>query len=341
VRILKKIGVALGIIIAGLLAVIAFRIILARPLSEERLKELGVIEPDSLFVDVDGVRTRYVAMGTGEKAIVFIHGFSSSLYTWRECLEPLSQQYKVYALDLKGFGFSEKPVSEYTVDAYVDFLIHFMNELEIPAATLCGNSMGGNIAWRAALKYPDRVEKLILVDASGYPSNHGGMPFLLRLGRLPGMGELFGAFVSRSQVRSSLESAYFNDSDVSDRTVDAYYYSLRTEGAMHAVLARLRRSPDETEEWHKKIPQIKTPTLIIWGKEDTWVVPQNADRFHKDIEGSKLVTIPNCGHLPQEETPMEFVMAVLDFMSDRRSEILIDGFFPFEIRNYPPPELTI
>ncbi|GAB4350133.1 MAG: alpha/beta hydrolase [Candidatus Abyssubacteria bacterium] len=340
-KVLRKIGVALGVVMAALLAVGAFRFVLVRPLSEQRLKELGVLDAGSSFVEVDGVRTHFVAMGTGEKAIVFVHGFSSSLYTWRECLEPLSKQYRVYALDLKGFGFSEKPDSEYTVDAYVDFLIRFMDELELPSATLCGNSMGGNIAWRAALKYPDRVERLILVDASGYPSDHSGIPFLLRLGRLPGMGEIFGAFVSRSQIRASLESAYFNDAAVTEETVDVYYYALRTEGAMRAVLARLRGSAEEAEQWYTKIPEITVPTLIIWGKEDTWVKPENADRFHEDIEGSRLVMIPNCGHLPQEETPTEFVMAVLDFMSDQRNEILIDGNFPFEIRNYPSPGLTI
>jgi pimeloyl-ACP methyl ester carboxylesterase len=322
--VLRKLGIAIGICIAALVALIAFGLIISRPLSEEKLKDLGVIEPDSLFTTVNGVKTRYVTMGEKGKPIVFIHGFSSSLYTWRSCLEPVSKQYRAFALDLKGFGFSGKPPSEYTIDEYVDFVIHFMDALELERATLCGNSMGGNIAWRAALKYPDRVEKLILVDASGYPSRRTGIPLTLRLGRLPGVGELLGGLTTRSRIRSSLESAYFDDAKVTDRTVDAYYYSLRTDGGMRAPLARLRSHGSDTEKWQVRIPQLSLPTLIVWGAKDTWIPVEDAEKFHRDISGAKLVIIPQCGHLPEEEKPDEFTVSILDFMSGSDEKILTD-----------------
>ncbi len=321
---LRKLGVAIGICIAAFVALIAFGLIISRPLSEQKLKDLGVIEPDSLFTTVDGVRTRYVTMGEGGEPIVFIHGFSSSLYTWRSCLEPISKQYRVFALDLKGFGFSGKPVSQYTIDEYVDFVIHFMDALGLERATLCGNSMGGNIAWRAALKYPDRVEKLILVDAAGYPSSRTGLPLTIRIGRLPGVGELLGGLTTRGRIRDSLESAYFDDAKVTDRTVDTYYYSLRTDGGMRAVLARIRSPRSKIEEWRVRIPELSLPTLIVWGANDTWIPPEDAEKFHRDISGSKLVIIPQCGHLPQEEKPGEFTVAVLDFMSGSDEKILTD-----------------
>lgn len=320
---LRKIGIVLGIFIAALVALFFFGLLLARPLSEEKLRELGVIEPDSLYVEVDGVRTRYVSSGAAAETIVFIHGFSSSLYSWRACLEPLSKRYRVIALDLKGFGFSEKPESEYTTGEYVDFVIHFMDALGLEKATLCGNSMGGGIAWRAALKYPDRVNRLILVDSGGYVSSRSDLPFIMKLARLPGMEKLFSLLTTRSQIRSSLQSAYLDDEQVTERTVDAYYYPMRTEGAMYAVLAMLRRSRSVTEKWQGRIAELDLPTFIIWGADDTWIPVEDAKKFHRDIAGSQLLIVPECGHLPQEETPDEFVMAVLDFMSGNNKEVIL------------------
>ncbi len=335
---MKKFGVALGILIAAVIAIGALWLMFMGPIPEEKLKETGIIGPDSHFVDVDGVRTRYVTAGDAEKTIVLLHGFSSSLYTWHACMEPLSKEYRVIALDLEGFGFSGKPDTEYTIDGYVDFVIHFMDALKVKTATLCGNSMGGNIAWRAALKYPDRVDKLILVDASGYYSGHSGMPFFIKLGRLPGVGEFFGSLVTRDYIRASLRSAYYDDSKVTDQTVDAYYYPMRTEGAMHAVLARLRTPQNETEQWENKITTLKLPTLIVWGANDTWKPRQDPDRFHLDIKGSKLVTIRECGHVPQEEKPGEFSAAVLKFMSGREHNILTEGEPPPDFEEIIPLE---
>jgi pimeloyl-ACP methyl ester carboxylesterase len=325
---MRKVGIALGICIAAFLGLAVFGPLLARPISEQKLREMGIIEPDSSFIDVDGVMTRYVAKGTGDEAIVFIHGFSSSLYTWRNCLDTIAAQGRVYALDLEGFGFSDKPVADYTIDGYVDFVVHFMDALDIKSAVLCGNSMGGNISWRTALKYPDRVSKLILVDASGYPSEdsgkHSGLPFLLRIGRLPGVGEMFSFLASRGQIRSSLESAYFDDSKVTDHTVDVYYSALKTEGGMRAVLARMRGSREDLKQWSEKIPSLTLPTLIVWGAQDSWIPVENAGRFHKDIAGSKLVTLDGCGHLPQEEFPREFSKHVLDFLSAHEGPTVTD-----------------
>jgi len=325
---LKKIGVVLGILIAAVVVLVFFVILLSRPVDEEKLKELGVIESDSLYVNVDGVRTRYVTSGEGEQAIIFIHGFSSSLYSWRACLGPISRHYRVFALDLKGFGFSGKPASEYTTGEYVDFVIHFMDALKLDKATLCGNSMGGGIAWRTALKYPKRVEKLILVDAAGYPSTRSGLPFIMKLGRLPGMENLFSLFTTRGRIRSSLESAYYHDEQVTEKTVDAYYYPMRTKGAMYAVLARMRHPRSETENWQGRISELRLPTLIVWGAEDTWIPAEDAERFHGDIAGSRLRIFQGCGHLPQEEMPEDFTSALLDFMSGKEKEILITERFP-------------
>ena len=333
---LRKIGVAVGILIAAVVALLILAPLLIRPISEEKLRALGVIEPDSLFVEVDGVRTRYVASGKGDKSIVFLHGFSSSLYSWRQVLEPISKTYRVYALDLKGFGFSGKPEGDYTTDEYVDFVIDFMDVLGVDRATLCGNSMGGGIAWRTALKYPERVEKLILVDSAGYPSSRRGTPFIMKLGRVRGIEKLFMLLTTRGQIRSSLQSAYYRDEQVTERTVDAYYYPLRTEGAMWAVLARIRNPRSDAEQWRARIPELDLPGLIIWGANDTWIPALDAVRFHEDMPDSRLMIIPECGHLPQEEEPAGFILAVLDFMSGKTRELMMTETAPAEPAGIQP-----
>jgi pimeloyl-ACP methyl ester carboxylesterase len=315
-------GIVLGTCIAIFLVIILTGILATRPLSEEMLRKLGVIEPDSLFVDVEGVKTRYVVKGRGEQSIILIHGFSSSLYTWRQCLGPLSEHFRVIALDLKGFGYSDKPPSEYSIGDYVEFLNSFMDSLGIEKTTLCGNSMGGIIAWRMALKYPRRVDKLILVDSGGYPSERTGLPLFVRLGRLPGADRLFSLIMTRSRVRDSLESAYYDDSKVTEKAVDVYYYALRTEGAMHAPLAEIRAGMEEVRKWETSIRELNLPTLVIWGTEDSWIPRSDADRFQRDITGSTLALISDCGHLPQEERPEIFTKHVLKFMFGREGEPL-------------------
>jgi pimeloyl-ACP methyl ester carboxylesterase len=325
--------------------VVAFVPLLGRTVPEEELRELGVIGSDSLYVDVNGVRTRYVTVGDGDKTIIFIHGFSSSLYSWSTCLEPISGQYRVVALDLKGFGFSEKPETEYTTGEYVNFVIDFMDALKLDKATLCGNSMGGGIAWRTALKHPERVEKLILVDAAGYPSTRSGQPFIMKLvrkiGGLPGSDILFPLFTMRGRIRSSLESAYYYDERVTEQTVDAYYYSMRTKGARNAILARMLHPRSETEKWVGRISELELPTLIVWGVEDTWIPAKDALKFHQDIAGSQLKLIDDCGHLPQEEEPEVFIMAVLDFMSGTKREVLLADHPPvLPVEGRPANTLT-
>jgi pimeloyl-ACP methyl ester carboxylesterase len=191
--------------------------------------------------------------------------------------------------------------------------------------------MGGGISWRTALKYPDRVDKLILVDAAGYVSTRSGLPFIMKLGRLPGAEKLFSLFTTRGRIRSSLESAYYFDDKVSEAVVDAYYYPMRTSGAMHAVMARMRTPRSETEKWQGRISELKLPACIIWGVEDTWIPVEDAEQFHRDIPDSKLVIIPECGHLPQEEEPEKFVMHLLDFMSGKDKDVVVTEIPGFSI----------
>src|SRR6185436_3320145 len=120
----------------------------------------------SQFAEIDGVRVHYQEKGSGP-ALVLIHGYGSSAYSWKDVLDPLARQFRVIAVDLKGFGFSAKPEGDYTRRAQAALVIRLLDYLKIDRAMLCGNSMGGNVALNAARYYPQRVSALILVDSSG------------------------------------------------------------------------------------------------------------------------------------------------------------------------------
>src|SRR5215468_8516825 len=127
----------------------------------------------SRFADVDGVRIHYQEKGSGPP-LVLIHGYTASTFEWKDVFEPLSQQFRVIAVDLKGFGFSGKPDGDYTRRAQADLVIRLLDNLKIDRAILCGNSMGGEVSMHAAVRRPDRVSALILVDSGGVTVGGGG-----------------------------------------------------------------------------------------------------------------------------------------------------------------------
>ena len=118
------------------------------------------------FVTVDGIRTHYVAAGEGEP-LLLLHGLGASLMAWALNIEPLSQKFSVYAIDIPGHGDSEKPDIDYQLPTAVDFVREFMNVLGIERASIAGSSMGGMIALRTAVEFPELVDRLVLVDAAG------------------------------------------------------------------------------------------------------------------------------------------------------------------------------
>src|SRR5215475_16152767 len=127
----------------------------------------------SRFADVDGVRIHYQERGAGAP-LVLLHGYTASTFAWKDVFEPLSQQFRVIAVDLKGFGFSGKPDGDYTRRAQGDLVIRLLDHLKIDQAILCGNSMGGEVSMNAALRHPDRVSALILVDSGGVKVSGAG-----------------------------------------------------------------------------------------------------------------------------------------------------------------------
>ncbi len=275
----------------------------ARPadLNFEAARSIVPHAEDSRFADVDGVRIHYQEKGAGTP-LVLLHGFTSSTYSWKDVFEPLSKNFRVIAVDLKGFGFSGKPDGDYTRRAQAVLVAHLLDHLKIEKAWIAGNSMGGEVALNFALQNPQRIAGLVLIDSGGVHVKGSGSlapGYLL----VPVVGRVLSALALTSDklVREGLAKSFFDDSKVTPERVAYYYLPLTTRaGQLGALRARTQSGqfPIETE-----LPRITAPVLIIWGAEDELIPLEAGRRMNSLIKGSKLVIVDKCGHLPQEEMP--------------------------------------
>lgn len=255
------------------------------------------------FTTIDGIRYHYTEYPAPGRDVLLIHGFSSSTYTW-EKVAPLLQQrgYHVWALDMKGFGWSDKPRgAAYDTVTLTEEVRKWMDAMGLKDAVIAGNSLGGGVAWLMALMHPDKVNSLILVDAAAYPIE---MPSVMKMSTLPLSAAVSKLFFSRGIVRWSLREVYYHRDRITNAQVDAYYDRLRTKNALDAQIAVVQSLDyKKFEPYIRRIPEIKKRTLIIWGENDRWVPLHVGQRLNKELPASTLVVIPSCGHIPQEEHP--------------------------------------
>ena len=268
------------------------------------------------FQEIDGMQIHLEHEGTGTP-VILIHGYTSTLYTWRFNFHELAKESSVWSIDLPGFGYSDKPKDfDYSLNGFADFMVKFMDAEGIKKAVLVGNSMGGDISIETYLKYPDRVEKLVLVDSGGYPEEkEGGGFFLFDLMQYPVAGDILMSFNYRWVIKQSLLSGiYYDNKFVTDDVIDSYYNVYRTENGKKAPLWVGRSIDWDNDLGAEKIKTIAVPTLVIWGKNDTLIPARQADYFGRDIAGAKVVVIPEAGHLPHEEKADEVNKLISEFI---------------------------
>jgi pimeloyl-ACP methyl ester carboxylesterase len=271
--------------------------------------------PPSVFLNVAGMRVHMRDEGPRDDAspIVLLHGTASSLHTWEGWAEALKRKRRVIRIDLPGFGLTgPSPEGIYSVDNDVRLVMAMLDSLGIERCVLGGNSLGGGIAWRAALAHPLRVEKLILVDSGGYPTRPTSMPIAFYLARLPMIDWMARNTLPRGLVEQGLRSVYGDPSKVTPELVDRSRELTRREGNRRALIERGRQRRPTTLA--HRIAELKLPTLIIWGGRDRLIPPDTAERFHHDIAGSTMVIFDDLGHVPQEEDPVRTVAAVKQFL---------------------------
>lgn len=279
--------------------------------------EAALFEEEAHYIEVEeeGYRVRYITRGQGEENIIFIHGLGATAYTWRHLLDPFSEKYTVYALDLIGFGMSDKPDVALSPRFFADFMADFMEAAGIDTAHLAGNSLGGAVAASTALWYPEKVGKVVLIAAGGYDDLAEHRPFLVRLSRLPVVGEgiiLLSQVSPQGVVRSTLEESAYNKEFIDDTLVHEFARGFVTPGYRKFLLNFTRHF--SYAELENNLGNIEHETLILWGENDQWIPLEFAYRFFEDLPHAKLVVIENCGHEPQEEHPEITVDAIKRFL---------------------------
>jgi len=262
--------------------------------------------PAENSVTVFGARLHYVDAGSGS-VVVLLHGLADDVGVWESVIPALAAKHRVIALDQVGFGRSDKPLLDYRAATFVDFLDGFLNELKIDRASLVGNSLGGWVAADFALAHPERIDRLVLCDAAGYAAVPKTMdPRALNALRL----------ASREDIRY-LGPLTFHDKRFYE-DVDLAFKQRVTAGdgyTVNQVLDSILRGEDVLDG---RVGAIHKPTLILWGREDKLIPLSFAERFHKEIAGSRLEIIDNCGHMPHVECSDEFNHALMKFFGDEQ-----------------------
>jgi pimeloyl-ACP methyl ester carboxylesterase len=271
--------------------------------------------PPSTFLDIDGMPVHVRDEGPRDDAspIVLLHGFGSSLHAWDGWAAALRDKRRVVRLDLPGFGLTgPAPDGVYSLGRDMRVTLAVLDKLGIARCVLGGNSLGGAVSWRTALAHPARVEKLILVDAGGYPGPSTSVPIGMRLLRVPGLPWLMQHTLPRSLVEQGMRNVFGDPNRVTPEMVERSFELTAREGNRRALVDRVRqRSPSTTYE---RIRELTLPTLIVWGGRDRLIPPANAERFHREIEGSMLAMFDDLGHAPEEEDPVRTVEAVKSFL---------------------------
>ena len=256
-------------------------------------------------VVVFGQKINYVEAGSGP-TVILLHGLGGSTQVWGFNTAALAEKYHVVVPDQIGFGKSDKPFVNYRIRTYVDFLDQFCKQLKIERATLVGNSMGGWIAAMFTAAFPDRVDKLVLVDAAGYaPPKDFDMRTLFALNP-----------TTRAGMKLLVGKVFYNKAFQTDAAIDqaiAARLAANDGYTINSISESIMRGEDFLDD---VVKTIKRPTLIIWGRQDGLVPLAEGERFNKDIAGSKMVVIEECGHVPNAEKPGEFNAALLKFLAE-------------------------
>ena len=281
---------------------------------------------DEKYIAVNGINIRYVVMGTGAP-VLLVHGFGEFMEVWWFNIRPLSERYQVYAMDLPGHGLSDKPAIDYSLFFATEFVINFMETIGIEHASLIGHSMGGGMCLNVAINFPERVDKLILVDSGGLSKE---APLLYRLCTLPIVGEVVTAPTVKVGLRRGIKRAFYNPDLVTEEMVDKDYEFMKMPETKRAMLNIIRsnadiRGPYPETVMTDKLHLVKSPTLLIHGAQDEVAPVEYAQNACQLIPNARLKVINECGHCPHIEKASEFNEAVIAFMdSNELREVQYD-----------------
>jgi pimeloyl-ACP methyl ester carboxylesterase len=266
----------------------------------------------SRFLVIDHMMVHYRDEGKGP-TILLLHGAFSSLHTFNEWNKILKNKYRVIRLDLMGFGLTgPNDNGDYSMENFIRVLKSFVQILELDQFHLGGSSLGGWLAWEFAYRFPQKVDKLILINAAGFLEEEN-IPLPFKLAKTPIFNQMIKYVVKKTIIEQFVKQVFFDSSKVNEAIINRYYDLFSREGNPEAFL-KMASTVFSDDSGH--LHHIHNKTLIMWGREDMWIPVHNAYRFHKMLLHSKVKVYPEVGHIPMEEIPEISANDVIQFLEE-------------------------
>ncbi len=273
--------------------------------------------PEDQYISAGELKTRFWDLGNSGPVVILLHGLGASAEVWMHNIDTLAKNHRVLVPDLAGFGRSERPSPSFSPLDYIGFLNDFMAALDIERASLVGQSLGGAVALKYALQFPQKVEKLVLADCGGFGKE---VIWTLRLMSVPYLGEIV-SYPTRAGVTLFFKLAVRNPAVITKDFIDLYYRFFTQPGFQAYLLKIVRMLVDFHGAKHdalapvrENLHLIRQPTLIVWGENDR-VFPLKHAHFGKErMPNARLHVMRECGHIPNLERPDEFNRVVSDFL---------------------------
>jgi pimeloyl-ACP methyl ester carboxylesterase len=267
------------------------------------------------YVDVKGVKIRYLVMGSGPK-VLLLHGFGGFLETWAFNIPPLSKRYRVYAVDLPGHGLSDKPKRYYNTAFAIESAGDIMEALDVNCATLIGHSLGGAVSINIALSLPGRVTKLVLIDGAGLSRT---LPWLYRLSSVPVLANILMSLAVEPALERSLKRLFYDSPALSDEMKDIILKNSSQPGVRETLLRIMKqnaglRGPRPEAILLDKLPQLKVPSLFVHGAQDRIFPLKHVRDAFSMVPNSRVKIFDQCGHCPHIEKAVEFNETVMEFL---------------------------
>jgi pimeloyl-ACP methyl ester carboxylesterase len=273
---------------------------------------------DSKFKNIAGASVHYQDRGNKADSLplVLIHGTGASLHTWEAWVQGIPEK-RVITLDLPAYGLTGPNITaDYSTKKYVETVDSLLINLNIKRCIIGGNSLGGNVSWNYAVAHPEKIAKLILVDAAGYQMKSTSVPIAFKIAKIPVLNKLIKYLTPRFIIEKSILNVYADKTKVTDKLIDRYLDLTLREGNRSAFVERMASQKNSTVLLNASdlIKTIKVPTLILWGAEDGLIPLESAEHFHEDLPNDTLVIMKNLGHVPMEEDPQSTLAVVQKFL---------------------------
>ena len=258
------------------------------------------------FIQIDGNKIRYLESGSSNDTLVLVHGLGASAERWEKVIPEFSKKYRVVVPDLIGFGYSDKPLADYTPEFFSEFLKKFFNAADIKRPYLIGSSLGGQVTAEYSAANPDDIEKLILVSPAGVMKQS-----------TPALDAYIMAalYPSEQSAKNAFEMMEGSGDEVDEKIVQGFIERMQLPNAKLAFMSTILGLKN-SEIITTKLNSIQIPTLIIWGSSDPVIPIQHADAFVSSIKDCRFYRMDGCGHTPYVQDPTHFSSVVLNFLQN-------------------------